>query len=218
MLTVGKDDLNYVPYMMRKRMPSTVTEIFAAARLVPKGVVQWGKPIPETASGVYVVSLSSDANECAGCLARCPVATKALQTWLSVCPNLSLDGKRPAVAAIKRRLSEFWLPDEVIVYIGLATSLRGRVGGYYRTPLGARKPHAGGHFLKTLNNLTDLFVHYAPARDPDGCEGKMLNRFCQNVSRATKSLLRDPDHPFPFANLEYPPGTRKRHGLLGTRA
>jgi hypothetical protein len=115
-------------------------------------------------------------------------------------------------------LAEFWLPDEVVVYVGLATSLRSRVGGYYRTPLGARRPHAGGHFLKTLSNLTDLFVHYAPTDEPDDCEQKMLKRFCENVSAATKALLRDPNRPFPFANLEHPPGTRKLHGLTGTRA
>lgn len=34
---------------------------------------------------------------------------------------------------------------------------------------------------------------------------------------ATKAQLVDPDHPFPFANLEWPPGVRKRHGITGAR-
>lgn len=199
-------------------MPSTVNDIFAAAGLKPKGVVRWGTSIPVTASGNYAVSLCSDPASCSPCIANCPVDSKTLKHWLGVCPDLALDGKRPSIAELERRLSGFWLPDEVIVYIGLATSLRSRVRGYYRTPLGARKPHAGGHFLKTLSNITDLFVHFAPASDPDDCEAKMLKRFCRNVSATTKSLLLDPHHPFPFANLEYPPGTRKGHGLTGTRA
>lgn len=198
-------------------MPSTVNEIFKAAKLSPMGVVPWGTPIPETSSGVYIVSLISDANTCSQCIAKCPVSSDALRKWLIACPDLSLDGKRPTVVAMEHRLSKFWIPDEVVVYVGLATSLRGRVRGYYRTPLGARRPHAGGHFLKTLRNLPDLFVHYTPADDPDGCEQEMLKQFCQNVSASAKAMLRDPDHPFPFANLEHPPGTRKLHGLLGTR-
>jgi hypothetical protein len=199
-------------------VPSSVSDVFAAAGLTPAGVVPWGTSIPETSSGVYAVSLCDDVTSCSACVGQCPVSQKALQQWLKVCPTLELDGKRPAVAALSKRLSDFWLSDEVIVYIGLAASLRSRVGGYYRTPLGARKPHAGGHFLKTLANLHDLFVHYATTEDPGVCEQRMLKRFCKNVSATAKAVLRDPDHPFPFANLEHPAGARKLHGLRGTRA
>lgn len=49
------------------------------------------------------------------------------------------------------RLATFWLPDEVVLYIGLAgASVRKRVRQYYRTPLGDKRPHAGGWWLKTL--------------------------------------------------------------------
>ena len=41
----------------------------------------------------------------------------------------------------------------------------------------------------------------------------MLQRFCANVSRDSKQALHDPAHPFPFANLEWPRGPRKAHGL-----
>lgn len=60
---------------------------------------------------------------------------------LSVCPDLAVDGKRPSVAELGKRLSGFWLPDEVIVYIGLAASLRSRVGGYYRSLSKAAYPN-----------------------------------------------------------------------------
>jgi hypothetical protein len=137
---------------------------------------------------------------------------------LNLCPDLALDANPPTVAELEKRLSQCWIPDEVILYIGLASSLRSRIRGYYRTPLGARRPHSGGHFLKTLRNIYDLFVHYAPTDDPDDCEQKMLKAFCENTSTRSKSLLHDPAHPFPFANLEHPPGTRKLHGLTRTRA
>jgi hypothetical protein len=45
----------------------------------------------------------------------------------------------------------------------------------------------------------------------------MLSLFCVQVSDYTKARLRDPAHPFPFANLEWPAGTRKDHGLTGAR-
>jgi len=199
-------------------LPSTINDIFAAVGLTPAGAVRWDTPIPAASPGVYAVSLSNDPAATPQSNIQCLIDPNAIQQWLNVCPALSLDGQRPVVAALSKRIAEFWLPDEHIVYIGLAgTNLRSRVHQYYRTPIGARKPHAGGYFLKAIRNLSDLFVHYAPTGDPSGCEQKMLQAFCKNVSATTKSILRDPGRPFPFANLEHPPGTRKAHGLKGTR-
>ena len=99
------------------------------------------------------------------------------------------------------------------MYVGLAgTSLRTRVRDYYKTPLGARRPHAGGWFLKTLSNINDLYVHYAQTDTPNAVEDKMLRAFCAGVSERARAALHDPAHPFPFANLEWPPGFRKAHG------
>lgn len=75
------------------------------------------------------------------------------------------------------RFRAFWPGDEVVAYIGLAgTSLRKRVGRYYRTPLGARRPHAGGWWLKTLTVLDDLWVHYAATHDGGVAEVAMFPR------------------------------------------
>jgi hypothetical protein len=41
----------------------------------------------------------------------------------------------------------------------------------------------------------------------------MLEIFCRGVSEQSRIALHDSDHPFPFANLEWPPGVRKRHGI-----
>lgn len=111
-----------------------------------------------------------------------------------------------------------WLGDEVVVYIGLAgTSLRRRVGDYYKTPLGARPPHAGGWPLKTLSVLDQLRVHFAPCADPDDAEHAMLEAFQNAVSAGSRAALHDPTSPLPFANLEWGPGQRKRHGITGAR-
>ncbi len=102
------------------------------------------------------------------------------------------------------------------MYVGLAgASVRSRVNQYYSTRRGARKPHAGGWFLKTLTILPDLWVYHAAADDPDGAERRMLGAFCAGVSDESRRLLFDPERPFPFGNLEWPRGTRKRHGIVG---
>jgi hypothetical protein len=113
----------------------------------------------------------------------------------------------------------FWLPDETVVYIGKATSLASRVGSYYRTKLGATKPHAGG-VLTVLDKdaLAQLRVHYARVEDPQLAEEQMIRSFCAGVSDAACAALHDPQHPFPFANLEWRTGGRrliKARGLCG---
>jgi hypothetical protein len=49
--------------------------------------------------------------------------------------------------------------------------------------------------------------------DPLRAEHEMLGFFVSGVSKTSRKALHDPDHPFPFANLEYPPGTKKNHGI-----
>jgi hypothetical protein len=45
----------------------------------------------------------------------------------------------------------------------------------------------------------------------------MLGAFCRSVSEVTREALLDPAHPFPYANLEWPRGTPKAHGITGAR-
>lgn len=168
--------------------------------------------------GVYVVSLSDELDSRTQALETCAISTPTLQEWLDVRPELRLDGVRPTVVDLSRRLSAFWLSDEVVVYVGLAgTSLRARVRQFYGTPIGARRPHSGGYFIKTLANLDEVYVHWATTDDPATAEDELLRTFCNAISSRTRSRLLDPDHPFPFANLEWPKGARKRHGLSGVR-
>jgi hypothetical protein len=163
---------------------------------------------------VYIISLTESLDACDGTLIEAPLAVAEFQRWLRERPELTLDGIRPTVQQLMDRIQRFWVPDEVILYIGLAgTSLSRRLGQYYRTPIGARSPHAGGYFLKLLSNLNQLWVHYARCPNFELAEDEMLRRFCEHVSQDSKRTLQDPTHPFPFANLEW--CTRKAHGLLG---
>jgi hypothetical protein len=115
-------------------------------------------------------------------------------------------------------LADFWLPDEHILYIGLVTDLHDRVNQYYGTPLGARRPHAGGWFLKAMVGVNDTFVHWARTYDRVAAEGAALGAFVSSASEEAVKGLHDPERPFPFANLEWPAGTRKRHGIKGAKA
>jgi hypothetical protein len=200
-------------------MPTTIAEVFAAAGIEPERItsVTWGTK-PETSSaGVYVIAVTRKLFTCEDMLAKAPLAEAEFQQWLQVCPKLTLDGSRPQSHQLIARLGRFWLPDEVAVYIGLASSLSGRLQGYYTTPIGARRPHSGGYFLKLLSDLDQLWVHYATCTDSSEAEDRMLRRFCNNVAANSRQILHDAAHPFPFANLEWPRGVRKAHGLRHAR-
>jgi hypothetical protein len=198
-------------------MPTTIAEAFAASALTRQGVVGWGTKPPTSKSGVYVVSLTQSLDLFGGTFPEAPLAGHVFDRWLEARPELALDGARPTVHRLMDRVRGFWISDEVILYIGLATSLSNRLADYYRTPIGSRSPHAGGYFLKLLSNLDQLWVHYAESLDFKAAEGRMLRRFCEHVSSDSRRALLDPIHPFPFANLEWPRGTRKRHGIGGAR-
>jgi hypothetical protein len=201
-------------------VPSTVASVFAAAGLEREGVVGWGQAAGDDRSGVYIVALTEELDALDGVLPSAPIATTAVEKLLAVRPELTLDGRRTSADELAERIAEFWLPDEPIVYIGLATSLRSRVRGFYRTPIGARRPHAGGWFLKVLANLDDLHVHFARSPDFDDAEIAMLAAFVAGVSPETCGSLADPKHPWPFANLEIRRDGRKipkRHGISGAR-
>ena len=197
-------------------MPSPVLELLGAARLEHLGTVQWGESVPSTEPGVYLISTSGDPHFKRPAPLTAPISPAAVEQLLEARPELTIDGQRPTGAALIDRLESFWLSDEAVLYIGLAgTSLRKRVSQYYRTPLGARKPHAGGWFLKTLATLQELHVHFAVAESPKESEGRLIGAFVDGVSNEAREVLRDPARPFPFANLEWPPGTRKNHGIKG---
>lgn len=204
-------------------VPSTVSSIFAAAGLKPHGVVRWGHAVLERRPGVYAVALSDDPRTLPNLPTEAPISYPAVEHLLAVRPELMVDAARPTTRSLASRIASFWFPDEVVLYIGRAgttarpRALGARIREYYTTPLGAGKPHSGGWFLKTLGNLGELSVHYVRAEDPESAERDMIQEYCRNVSGAALDSVRDPSRPFPFANLEWPKGVRKIHGITGAR-
>jgi hypothetical protein len=198
-------------------LPLTVRSIFDSAGLRPSTSLRWRTPLPDSADapGVYVVALTGDIDEEGG-LAQAPISAQAIANLLAVRPELKVRGYRPTVEQLSAALADMWVPEVAVIYGGKAgTSLRTRVGQYYRTSLGARSPHAGGWPLKTLTNLTDMRVHFATCDDPAWAETIMLDAFMAQVPDAISSRLSDPLLPLPFANLEDGRHRRKQHGIRG---
>ncbi|MDE0717032.1 MAG: hypothetical protein OXH64_03730 [Rhodospirillaceae bacterium] len=194
---------------------STISELLERASLKRTGTVRGSESVPSNSSGVYIVSLSERCEQNDRLFDTAPIDSAAVEQWLCRIPKMKLDGQEgPSPSDIAKRLGDFWLPDESILYIGkTGRLLKRRIGEYYRTPLGARKPHRGGHWIKTLSVLDETFVHYIETPNAGDTEERLLEAFVSQVSHKSKQHLKDPDRPFPYASLEYPKGNRKRHGL-----
>ena len=187
-------------------MPTTVNQILESEGLALKGVVKWKNKLNGNSSGVYIVSLSSNPSQNLGVLPCAPLSLEKIKEWLDKVNTFELDKKiKPSAEAVAFHLSEFWLPDENILYIGKTDrkdlSIGKRLEEFYRTSLGDSSPHRGGHWLKVLSNLNQLFVYYAECSNAKAHETEMLELFVKNVSSPTLETLRDPQHPYPFANL-----------------
>jgi hypothetical protein len=97
----------------------------------PGGVTKWGTALPCRDPGVYVISLDSDASSVAAALPVAPISPIAVDQLIERRAALTIDGHRPTANDLIARIGRFWLPDEVVLYIGLAgTSLADRVDAY----------------------------------------------------------------------------------------
>ncbi|WP_404442536.1 hypothetical protein LG315_07760 [Microbacterium marinum] len=195
-------------------MPSTVHDLFASVGADYAGAVQWGEYVPLDTPGVYIVSTSPDPTSSTG-LTTPPLDPDAIATLLEVRPEGTIDSEQATHERLTRRFREMWPSGEPVVYVGLAgTSVQRRVEQFYRTPIGARAPHAGGWPVKMLTS-TSLWVHFGTSRDVDEAESGMLRLFVDGLSDAARRDVIDTSAPLPFANLTVPRGPRKAHGLRG---
>jgi hypothetical protein len=137
-----------------------------------------------------------------------PIDEGLLGAWIARVPTIKVDGVAGTVASLRERLSAWWVPDEPMVYIGrTGTNVARRIDDFYRTPLGDPRPHAGGHWLKTLVSLSELRVWWAETDDPDGGEAALLAAFADR-HKTGPSL--------PFANREGAAKARKANGVTGS--
>ena len=196
-------------------MPTTVSELLISQELNLTGKIKWSQSFRSNHHGVYIVSLSKYEMINNGIIPQAPISMERIEFWLNKVQTFELDHKRhPSVDSVIERLSRFWLPDENILYIGMTTAtLSVRISQYYNTELGEKRPHAGGHWIKTLSNLSELYVYYSQCDNPEHTEINLLDFFSKNVSEDSIKSLYDSSIILPFANLEHPIKGRKKHGI-----
>jgi len=163
--------------------------------------VTWGARVPCRVPGVYVIETPDP-------LDAAPLDPDVIAAWIERVPSLRVDCVRPSVAVLAERLASFWIPNEPVLYIGLAgTSVATRVGQFYRTRLGDAGPHAGGHWLKTLAGLDTIRVWWAATDEPAAMEDALLTAFARG---------HDLGLVLPFANRQTAGGVKKAHGITGS--
>ncbi len=190
-------------------------EISAAALLRSVGLLAdgpavWGRPIPAHGPGVFIVELPTS-------LASAPLELTRVGKWIERVESLHLDGARPASRALSARLAAFWLPSQTVLYIGASdASIPRRLAAMAKTELGDRRPHSGGHWLKTLRSVDTLRVWWAPTAATEEYEDALLTAFAEGIPAAERAALPDAIVVLPWANLRRPTGERKATGLTGS--
>lgn len=180
--------------------PRPAPDLLRELGLLVDGPARWGERIRAESPGIYLVEWPSPEE-------RAPIDHGVLRAWLERVPELRLDGARPTAHDLAERLGSYWLAAETLLYIGQSKrSLRARVAAQVATPLGDRRPYAGGHWLKTLRGVDQARVWWAATDAPEEYADALLDAFAERHG--------DPA-ALPFAVLEAPGGRRRAHGLTG---
>jgi hypothetical protein len=194
---------------------STPAHLLEAVGLRVEATVQWATPVPISTPGVYVISMNHEPDEGAP-PGSIRLSSASLEGLVAGAPKPEVNHRRAGVADVAAQLQRNWFEDEPVVYIGLASrSVRHRVSQFYATPIGAPRPHAGGWFLKMLDNSRPLWIHACATSRFARAELDLLDAFVANLSPATRAEAADPSLPLPFANLQRERWERKRHGISG---
>jgi transcription elongation factor GreA len=191
-------------------MDPTAPGLLRAVGLLADGPIPWGRPVPAVGPGVFLVELPAP-------LATAPIELTRVGKWLERIDTLRLDGERPTSRALTARLAAFWLPSQVVLYVGATpTSIANRARALRETPLGERRPHFGGHWLQTLTGLERARIWWAATDAVEEYEDALLTAFGEGVPAAERSALPDTEVVLPFANVRTPTGARKQTGLTGS--
>ncbi len=170
------------------------------------GPALWGSLPTCQSAGIFVVETPAPS-------ASAPIDHAAVRRWLERVPELRLDGEHPAAAALASRLAATWVAEQSILYVGRTSkSLAARVRALYATELGDRRPHPGGHWLKTLADLPRVRLWWARTGAPEEYEDALLAAFDAAVSDAVRDRLGGAA-VLPWANLESPSGFAKATGI-----
>ncbi|MEX1171997.1 MAG: transcription elongation factor GreA [Chloroflexota bacterium] len=192
-------------------MPNpTAATLLRDVGLLADGPLPWGRPVPARVPGVFIIELPRP-------LPTAPIEVTRVGKWLERVPDLRLDGTRPTTKALVARIASFWLPGQVVLYIGATTtSISGRVAAVERTVLGDRRPTAGGHWLKVLTTLPTTRVWWAATDAVEEYEDALLSAFADAMEPTDRAGLPDEALILPFANLRRPTGERRATGITGS--
>jgi hypothetical protein len=201
-------------------MPSTIKDLVEHVGLNINNIktIKWGQKLECSYSGIYFISMSPKIDVIENVFPNAFFDDGQIKAWINKVKSIEID-RKPGInyTELKDRLNKFWITDENIIYIGQTNckgGLEKRVGQYYNTELGENGPHAGGHWVKTLKNYTDLlFVHYICTNNPLTLEKEILKKFIKQVSFNSLQNIGDSLMPLPFANLEIDKSSRKQHGI-----
>lgn len=195
-------------------MPISVSQLFNILHIENKGSEKWGTPIDNYCAGIYIISTAPDPQVIDNVSAVPKFDNNKINEWIERVGKMTIDGEKATLDSIKARLSQFWLPDENILYIGQANdqTLKKRTRQFYNQKIGKKGSHAGGFWLLTLSNLTDLYVHFGDCMEPKKIETIMQEHFIKQVSKESLALLKDVTLPLPFANVRFK-GKDKNHGF-----
>ena len=178
--------------------------------LLADGPAAWGRPIPAHGPGVFVIELPTPQT-------TAPIELTRVGKWIERVETLQLDGTRPTSRALAARLASFWLPSQAVLYVGASDASVGRrITAIARTELGDRRPHSGGHWLKTLRSLDGLRVWWAPTDATEEYEDALLTAFAERVKGADLTDAPDRGLILPWANLRWQTGERRQTGLTGS--
>ena len=184
--------------------------LLRAVGLLADGPVRWGRPIPASGSGVFVIELPAP-------MATAPLELTLVGKWIERVETLRLDGARPTSKALMARLAAFWLPSQTILYIGATdASIARRLAAIERTELGERRPQPAAHWLKAMRSLDALRIWWAPTDATEEYEDALLTAFASGVPAVDVAALPDRSVILPWANLRSATGERKATGLTGS--
>jgi transcription elongation factor GreA len=184
--------------------------LLRAVGLLADGPVVWGRPVPASRRGVFVVELPEPRP-------TAPIELTKVGKWIERVDGLRLDGSRPTSKSLVARLAAFWLPSQPVLYVGATdASIAQRIAAIDRTVLGDRRPNHAAHWLKTLRSLDGVRVWWALTDATEEYEDALLTAFAEGVSAAEVASLPDASVVLPWANLRSATGERKQTGLTGS--
>jgi len=189
--------------------PRTAADLMRSLGLDVDGPQRWGGLPTSRAPGIFAVETATP-------LPTAPIDLAEVRRWLERVPGLRLDGERPTQTTLAQRLASFWIPSEMLLYVGRTSkSLGSRVAAMYATELGHRRPHPGGHWLKTLRDPSSLRLWWAETDAAEEYEDALISAFVDAIPSETRERLASAGDVLPWANLESVGGAVRSTGLSG---